>query len=271
MNSSGRKGKRPAVQSDDVDESYHQQPQLVKDHEGKLRRFKLSDEVVQQQQEQAGSSSAAAVGPVVFELVESAKMDILRSATAVLFGSPAVPQPAPAPAPAPAPPPPSDEPECVTSPEEQERARRGLVTSLTNQVTDLKKIKVEAVEAGEQARSRADELLERSNALVVQQQQANVERQQLLHRQQQMDAEKLALDAQLAEEVTCCICLETMAGAVTLSTCVSSHKFCDACIRGALGANPFCPQCRTPAGPESIQPDTVLRNLIAAFSRPAEA
>ena len=39
----------------------------------------------------------------------------------------------------------------MTSPEEQEKARRGLVTSLSNQVMDLKKIKVEAVEDGEQA------------------------------------------------------------------------------------------------------------------------
>ena len=76
---SGRKSKRS-----DVDESYHQQPQLVKDHEGKLRRFKLSHEVVQQPTEQAGSSSAAVrlvaqQQPVVFELVESSKLAAMEA------------------------------------------------------------------------------------------------------------------------------------------------------------------------------------------------
>jgi hypothetical protein len=130
----------------------------------------------------------------------------------------------------------------VTSPEEQEKARRGLVTSLSNQVTDLKKIKVEAVEAGEQARSRVEELIN--------------ERQATQQRQ-------LALDAQLKEEVRCCICLDTMVNAVSLTTC--SHRFCEGCIRDALRATSKCPLCSKPARPRDVQADPMLRTLITSL------
>ena len=119
-------------------------------------------QVVQQQSGQAGPSTTTAAPPVVLELVESSKMGILPSAPAPL---------------------PTDEPECVNSPEDVGRARRGLVTLLTDQLSAQKKIKVEAVEAGESARDRAEELMERNRGLVL--------------REQQMVADRQALDTQL--------------------------------------------------------------------------
>jgi hypothetical protein len=169
----------------------------------------------------------------VLELVvESSKMGIL----------PLTSQSAPAPSP-------TDEPECVNSPEEVERARRGLVTLLTDQLSAQKKIKVEAVEAGESARDRAEELMERNRGLVL--------------REQQMVADRQALDTQLKEEVQCCICLEIMTNAVSLTTC--PHRFCEICIRDVLRATSKCPLCSKPAMPRDVQADPMLRNLITSL------
>ena len=111
------------------------------------------------------------------------------------------------------------------------------MTTLTGQLSDLKNIKIDAVEAGEQAMSRVEELVE-------QQRQIDVERLAAQQRQR-------ALDEQLKEEVKCCICLETIVNAVSLSTC--PHRFCDGCIRDALRATSKCPLCSQPARPRTCR------------------
>jgi hypothetical protein len=154
---SGSKGKRPAAPQA-IAESYHEQPHLVKDRDGNLRRCKLSDAVVQlppaEQSGPSSSTSAASQAVVVFELVESSKMDILRGwVTDSLFGSHAAAQPCPAPPPPPPPPAPpapaaaSVEPECLNTTEQLKQARRGLVTTLMEQGSaKVLEVKEEVVE-----------------------------------------------------------------------------------------------------------------------------
>ena len=127
------------------------------------------------------------------------------------------------------------DPQCTSSLAEIATARLSHTSYLTNQVTELRKIKTEAVGAGEQAKSKIEALLERQKA---------------------MEAEKHALDAAVKEEVQCCICLDPMVNAVSLSVC--PHKFCEECIGRAMAApsaRDRCPTCRVECSKRSIQPD----------------
>jgi hypothetical protein len=122
---------------------------------------------------------------MVFDLVESAKMDLFRSTAAVLLGGPAVPQPAPAPAPAP----PSAEPEPTDKPGDVDLAKLASDDAICSSTPEAVLSAVQGFHQG--ATAAAKEMLVEIKEEVVEQQDNNQFSAQFIDRMQRdMDSLK---------------------------------------------------------------------------------